>query len=68
MFDQVTVHAGPKLGQVLKFGPSLAASMRTEYGAMECAIEIVDDLDEAIDHINKFGSSHTDSIITNNGE
>lgn len=64
----VTVHAGPKLGQVLKFGPSLAASMRTEYGNMECAIEIVEDIDEAIDHINKFGSSHTDSIVTNNDE
>ncbi|GFO23858.1 delta-1-pyrroline-5-carboxylate synthase [Plakobranchus ocellatus] len=64
----VTVHAGPKLGQVLKFGPSLAASMKTEYGSLECAIEIVEDLDEAIEHINKFGSSHTDSIVTNNDE
>ncbi|KAK7010999.1 delta-1-pyrroline-5-carboxylate synthase-like isoform X3 [Biomphalaria glabrata] len=64
----VKIHAGPKLGQVLRFGPSLAASMHTEYGALECAVEIVDDLDDAISHINKYGSSHTDAIVTNNDE
>ncbi|XP_005089398.1 delta-1-pyrroline-5-carboxylate synthase isoform X2 [Aplysia californica] len=64
----VKIHAGPRLGQVLRFGPSLAASMRTEYGNLECAVEIVDDLDDAIAHINKYGSSHTDSIVTNNDE
>lgn len=64
----VKIHAGPKLGQLLKFGPSLAASMRTEYSSLECAVEIVDDLDDAINHINKYGSSHTDAIVTNNEE
>ncbi|CAL1537684.1 unnamed protein product [Lymnaea stagnalis] len=64
----VKIHAGPKLGQLLKFGPSLAASMRTEYSSLECAVEIVDDLDDAINHINKYGSSHTDAIVTNNDE
>ena len=38
----------------------------TEYLAPELAIKIVQDLDEAIDHINHYGSHHTDSIITNN--
>lgn len=55
------------MSQVLKFGPSVTASMRTEYGALECAVEIVDDVDDAIQHINAYGSSNTDAIITNNG-
>ncbi|XP_076460772.1 delta-1-pyrroline-5-carboxylate synthase-like isoform X2 [Babylonia areolata] len=66
--EGVDFHPGPKLSKLLKFGPSLSASMKTEYGAMECAIEVVESLDEAIDHINKYGSSHTDSIITNSDD
>ena len=30
------------------------------------AVKIVDDIDEAIAHIEKYGSSHTESIVTNN--
>ena len=39
---------------------------RTEYLAPVLSIRIVDTLDEAIDHINTYGSQHTDSIITEN--
>ncbi len=35
-----------------------------EYLAPVLAIRVVDSLDVAIDHINSFGSQHTDSIIT----
>ncbi|MDO8418136.1 MAG: glutamate-5-semialdehyde dehydrogenase [Agitococcus sp.] len=37
-----------------------------EYLAPVLAIKIVSGLDEAIDHINKYGSHHTDSIVTEN--
>lgn len=37
-----------------------------EYGGMIVAIRVVDDLRDAIDHINHFGSHHTDCIITRN--
>jgi glutamate-5-semialdehyde dehydrogenase len=37
-----------------------------EYLAPVLAIKIVDGLDEAIAHINKYGSHHTDAIITEN--
>lgn len=30
------------------------------------AVKVVNDLGEAIEHINKYGSKHTDSILTNN--
>ncbi|NVK42702.1 MAG: glutamate-5-semialdehyde dehydrogenase [Oceanospirillaceae bacterium] len=38
----------------------------TEYLAPVLAIRIVDGLDEAIDHINRYSSQHTDAIVTEN--
>lgn len=37
---------------------------RTEYNDLILSIKIVDSLDEGIDHINKYGSHHTDAIVT----
>jgi glutamate-5-semialdehyde dehydrogenase len=36
----------------------------TEYLAPVLSIKIVDDMDAAIAHINRYGSKHTDSIVT----
>jgi len=36
----------------------------TEYSDLILALKIVADLDEAIEHINRFGSRHTDAIVT----
>ena len=38
----------------------------TEYLAWTLSVKIVDGVDEAIEHINRFGSHHTDCIITEN--
>jgi glutamate-5-semialdehyde dehydrogenase len=38
----------------------------TEYLAPILSIKIVNDLDEAIGHINQFGSNHTDAVMTEN--
>ena len=38
----------------------------TEYLDYILSVRIVDSMDEAIDHINRFGSHHTDCIITEN--
>jgi glutamate-5-semialdehyde dehydrogenase len=37
-----------------------------EYLDLVLAVRIVKDIDEAIDHIERYGSEHTESIITNN--
>lgn len=39
-----------------------------EYNAPILSIKVVDSLEEAIDHINHYGSHHTDAILTNNLE
>ncbi len=39
-----------------------------EYLDYEVSIKLTDSIDEAIDHINKYGSGHTDAIITTNKE
>ncbi len=39
-----------------------------EYGDKILAFKTVKNLDEAVDHINTFGSGHTDCIITSNKE
>lgn len=40
------------------------ASWHCEYGEPELAVGVVESLDAAIDHIHKYGSSHTESILT----
>ncbi|XP_051883287.1 delta-1-pyrroline-5-carboxylate synthase isoform X2 [Pristis pectinata] len=66
--EQVKIHAGPRFASYLTFSPSEVKSLRTEYGDLECCIEVVDSVQEAIAHIHKYGSSHTDVIVTENEE
>jgi glutamate-5-semialdehyde dehydrogenase len=37
----------------------------TEYSDLIVAIRVVDDLDSALEHVERFGSHHTDAIVTN---
>jgi len=64
----VEMNSGPRLKQRLQFPPPLARSLGTEYQSLRCNIEIVDDVEDAIEHIHKHGSGHTDAIVTENGD
>lgn len=44
--------------------PATATDWTTEYLDLILSIRVVDSLDQAIDHINRFGSHHSDTIIT----
>ncbi len=46
--------------------PATAEDWDTEYLAPILSIRVVKDLDEAIEHINRHSSQHTESIITEN--
>jgi glutamate-5-semialdehyde dehydrogenase len=39
---------------------------RTEYLDLILSVRVVQDMDEAIDHIERYGSQHTETIVTNN--
>jgi glutamate-5-semialdehyde dehydrogenase len=40
--------------------------LRAEFLSMDIAIAVVDDLDAAIDHVNEYGTGHTEAIVTTN--
>jgi gamma-glutamyl phosphate reductase len=44
--------------------PATPEDWRTEYGSLDLAVRVVDSLDAAIDHIHRYGSAHTDAIVT----
>jgi glutamate-5-semialdehyde dehydrogenase len=46
--------------------PASEDDWRTEYLAPILSIRVVDGVDQAIDHITRYGSAHTDSIVTEN--
>ena len=53
-------------GIVPQMMPATEADWQTEYLEAILAIKIVANLDEAIDHISRYGSHHTDAIIAEN--
>jgi len=50
-------------GAIAEIAPD---AWHTEYGDLTLAIRVVSGLEEAIEHIESFGSRHTDCIITRN--
>jgi glutamate-5-semialdehyde dehydrogenase len=48
--------------------PATEKDYRTEYLDLILSVKVVEDLDEAIAHINNYGSHHSDSIITDNDD
>lgn len=64
---QVELRGCPRTQALLpSVKPATEADWSTEYLAPILSIKIVDSLDEAIAHINTYGSHHTDSIVTEN--
>lgn len=65
---QVELRCDPEAAAILQAYPYLAAATeedwRTEYLAPVLAVKVVADVDEAIAHINRYSSKHTESIIT----
>jgi glutamate-5-semialdehyde dehydrogenase len=46
--------------------PATEKDWETEYLDLKVSIKVINSLEEAIDHINKYGSMHSEAIVTNN--
>jgi len=67
--ESVNVHWGPRLLKSLpQAGKTAVDSFRVEYGSLDCAVEVVDDMDQALDHIHANGSGHTEVIVTDDAQ
>lgn len=64
----VTVKGDSKIQQLAPCEAATDEDWETEYLDYTISIKTVESLDEAIAHINKYGSHHTDAIITEDDE
>jgi len=48
--------------------PATEEDWRTEYLNLILAVKVVDTLEQAIEHVNRYGSHHTDAIVTEDRE
>ena len=46
-------------------GEAVEDDWSTEYGDLKLSVRVVDDLNEAITHVNETGSGHSEAIVTN---
>jgi glutamate-5-semialdehyde dehydrogenase len=60
--DKVAQEVAEHLG--IKSAPALEENWSTEYGTLEMNVGVVTSVEAAIDHIAKYGTSHTDAIVT----
>lgn len=64
--DAVTIHGCPRTMALLGGAviPATDEDYGREYLAYEISCKVVDSLDEAIDHINRFSTGHSECIVT----
>lgn len=64
----VIIHADEETRKYIECLPASEEDYHTEYLALEVAIKVVKDIDEAIEHIANHSSHHTDAIVTENND
>ena len=64
--QKVMLHGTKEVSEIISCEVMGEEAFNTEYLDLEISIKLVDGVEEAIEHINRFGSHHTDCIITEN--
>jgi len=67
-FEGVELRGCKATKKIIEVKDANEEDWQTEYLAPILSLKIVEGLEEAIEHINKYGSNHTDSIVTENNE
>jgi glutamate-5-semialdehyde dehydrogenase len=65
---QVELRGDARTQQIVPVSAATEADWETEYSDLILAIKVVDSLTEAIQHINQYGSRHTEAIVTENAQ
>lgn len=75
MSSRVTLYADPRAYEALdgrypaeRLQPAGPDAFGTEYMDYKMAVRTVDSLQEALDHIRRYGSGHSEAIVTENPE
>lgn len=65
----VSIHGDEKVVEVIK-DAKLAGEedWANEYLSLDIAVKVVSSLDEAVDHIEQYGTKHSEAIVTENNE
>lgn len=64
----VEVRGTDEVRAIVDCAPATDADWDSEYLSLTISVKLVDGVDEAVDHINRHGSHHTDAIVTENDE
>jgi glutamate-5-semialdehyde dehydrogenase len=64
----VELRGDERTREIVDVDAATEADWSTEYGDLVLAIRVVDSLEAAIDHVNTYGSKHTESIVTADGD
>lgn len=64
----VRINLGPRLNEMVPFGGVPQNNYSVEYGDLICTVEEAENVQEAINHINTYGSGHTDVVVTEDEE
>ncbi len=63
---EVEIFGCEKTAKIIAVSPATPQSWKTEYLDYKVSVKVVASMDEAIEHINQYGSGHTESIVTEN--
>jgi len=64
----VELRGDPATHELVDVAPATDEDWDTEYGDLELSIKLVGDVYDAVEHVNRHGSKHTESIITQDEE
>ncbi len=66
--QEVELRGDDRTCSILNISAATEADWATEYSDLILSIKVVDTLNEAIDHINTYGSRHTEAIVTEDAQ
>ncbi|WP_311173687.1 glutamate-5-semialdehyde dehydrogenase [Halobellus ordinarius] len=64
----VELRGDERAREIVEMDAASEEDWSTEYGDLILSIKIVDSAEDAIDHVNTYGSKHTESIITEDAD